>query len=93
MEFVTGLALINTATGAVQADIISSRVHFRRLSKAGIERYVERERPLDCAGSIKTESLGIVLLQRLEADDPTALIGLPLIRLTTMLAAEGVHLP
>lgn len=93
VEFVTGLALINTVTEAVQSDIISSRLHFRHLSKTSIVRYVERERPLDCAGSIKTESLGIVLLHRIEADDPTALIGLPLIRLITMLAAEGVQLP
>lgn len=93
MEFLTGLALINSATDVVQSDMIPSRVHFRRLSKASIERYVERERPLDCAGSIKAEGLGVVLLQRIEGDDPTALIGLPLIRLTAMLAAEGVHLP
>ncbi|MDN5869824.1 MAG: Maf family nucleotide pyrophosphatase [Nitrococcus sp.] len=93
VEFFTALALINNTTGAGQSAVISSRVHFRRLSQASIARYVERERPLDCAGSIKVEGLGIVLLQRLEGDDPTALIGLPLIRLTAMLAAEGVHLP
>lgn len=93
MEFFTGVALINSATGAVQSAIVPCRVHFRRLSMESIKRYVERERPLDCAGSIKSEGLGIVLLQRLEADDPTALIGLPLIRLITMLTAEGMQLP
>ncbi|HET8700420.1 MAG TPA: nucleoside triphosphate pyrophosphatase, partial [Nitrococcus sp.] len=77
VEFVTGLALINAASGAIQSAVIPCRAHFRHLSKASIERYIERERPFDCAGSIKAEGLGIVLLQRLEADDPTALIGLP----------------
>lgn len=93
VEFLTGLALFNNATKAVQADVISSRAHFRRLSCMEIERYIECERPLDCAGSIKVEGLGIALLERLEGDDPTALIGLPLIRLTAMLATEGMHLP
>ena len=93
VEFLTGLALINSATGAVQSATIRAWAHFRRLSEASIQRYVERERPLDCAGSIKVEGLGIVLLQRIEGDDPTALIGLPLISLTAMLATEGVHLP
>ncbi|MCO6441168.1 MAG: septum formation protein Maf [Nitrococcus mobilis] len=93
IEFLTGLALINNITGAVQSDMIPARAYFRRLSETSIKRYVECERPLDCAGSIKVEGLGIVLLQRLEGDDPTALIGLPLIRLTAMLAAEGIHLP
>ncbi|EAR23552.1 Maf family protein [Nitrococcus mobilis] len=93
VEFLTGLALINSTTGAVQSDMIPARAYFRHLSEASITRYVEHERPLDCAGSIKVEGLGIVLLQRLEGDDPTALIGLPLIRLTAMLAAEGIHLP
>lgn len=93
VEFLTGLALVNSASGAVQSETIRVWAHFRRLSQASIERYVERERPLDCAGSIKVEGLGIVLLQRIEADDPTALIGLPLISLTAMLATQGVHLP
>lgn len=93
VEFLTGLALVNSTTGVTQSDVISTRAHFRRLSEASIARYVERERPLDCAGSIKVEGLGIALLQRIEGDDPTALIGLPLIRLTAMLAAEGLHLP
>lgn len=93
MEFFTALAVLNRVTGAVQSDVIAARVHFRRLSRASIERYVQRELPLDCAGSIKTEGLGIVLLERIEAVDPTALIGLPLIRLTQMLVAEGIQLP
>lgn len=93
VEFLTGLALINSATGTVQSEIIRSWVHFRRLSEASIRRYVEHERPLDCAGSIKVEGLGIVMLQRIEGDDPTALIGLPLISLTAMLATQGMQLP
>ncbi len=93
IDFLTGLALINNATGTLQSDIIPARAYFRRLSEASIKRYVEHERPFDCAGSIKVEGLGIVLLQRLEGDDPTALIGLPLIRLTAMLASEGIQLP
>jgi septum formation protein len=64
-------------------------VHFRVLSRARIEGYLERERPYDCAGSFKSEGLGIALFERLEGDDPAALIGLPLIRLIPLLDAAG----
>lgn len=84
----TGLALINTASKAVQSDVVPYRVHFRTLSEELIEAYLRKEQPYNCAGSVKSEGLGIVLLDRFEGDDPNALIGLPLIRLTTMLQKE-----
>lgn len=90
VTFYTGLCLLNTETGQVQTRCEPFRVHFRRLSPERIAGYVDRERPFDCAGSFKSEGLGIALFERLEGDDPTALIGLPLIRLIGMLEAEGV---
>ncbi len=91
--FHTALALINTANGRVHCEGIPTTVRFRMLSDDEIVRYVERERPLDCAGSAKSEGLGITLLEALSGDDPTALIGLPLIALSRMLRTEGVALP
>lgn len=91
--FHTALALLNTRTGTVQIDSVPTRVRFRELSDAEIARYVDKERPLDCAGSAKSEGLGITLLESLSGDDPTALVGLPLIALARMLRAEGVTLP
>ena len=66
------------------------RSTFRTLSPAAIEDYLRREQPYDCAGAVKSEALGIALFERIESDDPTALIGLPLIALIDMLRAEGV---
>lgn len=86
----TGIALLDTDSGRVQADVVPFRVVFRTLSDAQIDRYLERERPFDCAGSVKSEGLGIALLERFDGDDPTALIGLPLIRLVAMLEQEGM---
>lgn len=91
--FHTALALLNTRTGHLQVEGVPTRMRFRTLSDAEIRRYVERERPLDCAGSAKSEGLGISLLEAMSGDDPTALIGLPLIALSRMLRAEGVELP
>jgi len=91
--FHTALALLNTQSGHLQVEGIPTRVRFRTLSNAEIQRYVIKERPLDCAGSAKSEGLGISLLEALSGDDPTALIGLPLIALSRMLRAEGVELP
>jgi septum formation protein len=88
--FQTGLCLLNTASGRAQTLVEPFRVHFRRLTRARIEGYVDRERPFDCAGSFKSEGLGIALFQRLEGEDPTALIGLPLIRLVALLELEGL---
>jgi len=72
---------------------VTTDVVFRRLSDSEIDRYLEREPALDCAGSAKSEGLGISLLSRLGGDDPTALIGLPLIALSAMLRAEGFDVP
>lgn len=89
--FYTGLCLLDTRTG--QADVVCEpfRVHFRALTTAQIAAYVDRERPFNCAGSFKSEGLGIALFERLEGDDPNALIGLPLIRLIAMLERAGVE--
>lgn len=93
VDFHTALALLNTARGTLQTGVVTVRVQFRDYSDAQIERYLACERPYDCAGSAKVEGLGIALLASVDSDDPTALIGLPLIRLTAMLAAEGVEVP
>jgi septum formation protein len=93
VTFLTGLCLLNTATDEVQVDVIPFRVHFRNLDDVQIERYLRHDQPYNCAGSFKSEGLGITLFERMEGDDPTALIGLPLIRLTHMLARAGVSLP
>jgi MAF protein len=84
VDFITGLAVLNEKEE--HYDEIPFRVHFRRLSRIEIETYVRLERPLDCAGSFKSEGLGICLFERLEGEDPTALMGLPLIRLSHYLA-------
>jgi MAF protein len=90
VDFYTGLCLLNSATGRAQIHCEPFRVHFRSLSRVQIEGYLDRERPYNCAGSFKSEGLGIALFERLDGDDPNALVGLPLIRLVAMLAAEGV---
>ena len=91
--FHTALAVLNTRSGHAQVAGVPTRVRFRDLDDDEIRRYVERERPLDCAGSAKSEGLGITLLEAMSGDDPTALVGLPLIALSRMLRAEGVALP
>lgn len=88
--FQTGLCLLDTADGRAQTLVEPFRVHFRSLTRAQIECYVDREQPFNCAGSFKSEGLGIALFQRLEGEDPTALIGLPLIRLVALLECDGV---
>jgi 7-methyl-GTP pyrophosphatase len=88
--FHTGLALLDAATGECQTALVDVRSTFRPLAAAEIEAYLRREQPYDCAGSVKSEALGIALFERIESDDPTALVGLPLIRLTGMLRAAGV---
>ena len=92
VEFLTGLCLINAATGDIQYCCEPSRVYFRASSTADIIAYVDREQPFNCAGSIQSEGLGIALFERLESNDPTALIGLPLIRLVSFLHAAGYNL-
>jgi septum formation protein len=91
--FHTALCLHNAATGAEQLASVPTTVRFRRLSDAQIERYLQRDQPYDCAGSAKIEALGIALVEHVASADPTALIGLPLITLVTMLAREGVSIP
>jgi septum formation protein len=88
--FHTAIALLNSETGAMQAANVPTTVDFRDYSDGEIDRYLAAERPYDCAGSAKIEGLGIVLVERVSSDDPSALIGLPLMRLATMLRAEGV---
>lgn len=91
--FHTGLVLLHAPSGRERARVVTTDVAFRRLDAAEIERYLAREPALDCAGSAKSEGLGIALLSRLGGSDPTALVGLPLIALSEMLRAEGVQVP
>lgn len=91
--FHTALCLLNAATGKMQLANVPTTVHFRELDPAQIERYLRQDRPYDCAGSAKIEALGIALAEQVESNDPTALIGLPLIALVTMLRQEGISIP
>jgi septum formation protein len=91
--FHTGLCLLNTQTGRCQLAGVPTEVRFRDLSDAEIERYLDREDALNCAGSAKSEGLGISLLEYMRGDDPNALVGLPLIALAKMLRNEGIDLP
>lgn len=86
----TGLALVNSASGRVQSEVVPFRVMFRRLTEQQVENYLRKETPYHCAGSVKSEGLGVALLERFEGEDPATLIGLPLIRLVRMLENEGV---
>lgn len=88
--FHSALALLDTANDSLQCDVITTTVRYRSLDDAQIRAYLERDRPFDCAGSFKSEALGIAILDSVHSDDPTALVGLPLIALTRMLAAVGV---
>lgn len=90
MVFHTALTLLNSGTGRVQTRDVPTVVHIRQLSDAQIDAYLQKEMPYDCAGSARSESLGIALMERMDSTDPTALIGLPLITLTAMLANEGL---
>jgi septum formation protein len=90
VRFYTGVCLLDSASGQCQVAVEEFRVVFRPLTATMIEGYLQREQPYQCAGSFKSEGLGIALFERLEGDDPTGLIGLPLIRLTRMLEAAGV---
>ncbi|NCH83392.1 Maf family protein [Cronobacter malonaticus] len=90
VTFCTGLALYNSKTGAYQCDCEAFNVYFRTLSDSEIENYLHRETPWQCAGSFKSEGLGITLFDRLDGRDPNTLVGLPLIRLCEMLRNEGV---
>ena len=91
--FQTALAVVCAATGFEQTDLAAVEVRFRALGDAEIERYLQAEQPYDCAGSAKSEGLGIALLEAIHSDDPTALVGLPLIRTARLLRAAGLQLP
>ena len=88
--FHSGLALLDTASGRIQSRAVATKVIFREYAQHEIETYLDRENALDCAGSAKSEGLGIALIASMQSDDPTALIGLPLIALIDMLHIEGV---
>lgn len=90
--FQTALAVVCLASGFEQIDLAAVRVRFRDLSDLEIEHYLQIEKPYDCAGSARSEGLGIALLEAIDSDDPTALVGLPLIRTARMLRAAGVPL-
>ncbi len=90
--FQTAVAVVCRASGFEQVDLAPVRVRFRDLGDGEIEAYLRAEQPYDCAGSAKSEGLGIALLDAIDSDDPTALVGLPLIRTCRMLRAAGVKL-
>ncbi len=91
VTFYTGLALYNSVNGQLQTECEPFDVHFRHLTEQEINHYVQRESPLNCAGSFKSEGLGIALFERLEGRDPNTLVGLPLIALCQMLRREGFN--
>ncbi len=90
MTFYTAICLLNAGNGKAQLDVVSCTVAFRTLSQEMIDGYLRLEQPYDCAGAFKSEGLGIALLDKIITDDPTSLVGLPLIRLSKMLAQEGI---
>lgn len=91
VTFLTGLSLLNSTTGEIDTVIEPFTVHFKELSSDMISHYLHAEQPYNCAGSFKSEGLGIALFERLEGDDPNSLIGLPLIRLIDMLNKQGLR--
>lgn len=92
VRFLTSLCVLDCARRHHEVEVVTTAVRFRMLTADQIRNYVERERPLDCAGSFKCEGLGITLFEAITADDPSALVGLPLIALTGMLARAGIDL-
>ena len=91
VTFHSALCLYNAATGNMQVEVVPYLVRFRQLTEEQIENYLTKEQPYQCAGSAKSEGLGIALMERMIGEDPNALIGLPLIKLITMLQNEGVN--
>jgi septum formation protein len=88
--FQTAVAVVCLETGFAQMDLAPVKVKFRELTDAEIETYLQAEKPYDCAGSAKSEGLGIALLESIDNDDPSALVGLPLIRTCQMIQAAGI---
>jgi septum formation protein len=93
VTFHSAVVLLNARSGRIQSRLVPTTVNFRRLDDAEIERYLRREPAYDCAGSAKAEGLGITLVESIESGDPTALIGLPLIALSSMLREELLIIP
>ncbi len=93
LSFHTGLCLLNSNTGVERLECVEYKVHFRNYSDDEIERYLAVENPYDCAGSFKSEKLGISLVESMQGPDPSALIGLPLIKLSEMLRQENLNIP
>ncbi len=93
LDFYTGLCLLNTTTMEEQKDCVTYGIEFRDYSDDEIERYLEREQPYNCAAAFKSEALGISLVSSMHGPDPSALIGLPLLSLSSMLRQEGVKIP
>jgi septum formation protein len=89
-EFHTAVSLLDSANGQLQTRVVLCRVLFRTLDESRIQAYLEKEKPYDCAGSAKSEGLGIALIARIDTEDPTSLIGLPLIALSEMLERAGL---
>lgn len=92
VHFLTGLCLYDSREGSYQLDVVPFQVDFRELTTEEIDNYLRKDQPYNCAGSFRSESLGITLFKRMYGDDPTALMGLPLIRLSQMLREAGVNL-
>lgn len=90
VDFYTGLCVFNSATDVCHVEVVPYSVQFRELNDQQIDNYLQREQPYDCAGSFKSEGLGTALFAKHQGEDPTALIGLPLIRLVALLEREGV---
>ena len=91
--FHTAVTLVTSASGHAESRLVPTEVRFRRLTAAEIDRYLDKEQPYDCAGSAKSEALGIALLDEIKGTDPTALIGLPLIAVTQLLRDAGLPVP
>lgn len=93
MLFQTAVCVLDSATGQAATRLVPFEVALRPLSAADIDRYLDREQPFGCAGSLRSEGLGVTLCERMSGDDPTALLGLPMIALCELLRAQGVPLP
>lgn len=92
VTFYSALCLLNAATGNMQSEVVPTLVKFRDYSDQTIENYLTKDQPYQCAGSAKSEGLGIVLIERMLGEDPNALVGLPLIKLITMFSNEGLNI-
>lgn len=91
LRFLSGVCLLDAGSGRRQADLVETTVRFRPLDRAMVEAYVLLDRPYECAGGFKSESMGVALIDGMSSDDPSAILGLPLIRLVRMLENEGIE--